>query len=732
MLVLLLAPLAGFAQGPSPLPHPDLDISLGGEVYCEVVLPDGSVVVGGSFEAVNGTPRHNLAKIQPNGELDAAWSPTPDGNVYALAADAAGDVYAGGDFTHIGAVVRDYIAKLQGTGTGAVVADWNPSPNAGVYALAADPAGDLYAGGSFTSIGGVSRGYIAKLTGDGVVDTGWNPSADGGIGVMALNSSGDLFVGGAFNFIGGQVRVNLAKLDGTNGAADPEWSPQPDGYIYAMAVDANDDLYIGGIFTAVGGRMRSYLAKLQGTGSGAADSSWNPSPDDYVLDLLADANGDVYVGGYFSQIGGQMRAGIAKLSGGGVGAAYAGWVPSISGVIDALAINADGTALYVGGYLGEPGSLTHAWAALDASTGETGAGGTITVPGTVEAIAEQPDGGTIVGGRFSLANGVERHGLLRLEPDGTLDPAWNPSANDTVTALAVDASGDVYAGGAFFQVGGQARSYIAKLSGTGTGAVDVNWNPSANDWVYALALDSNGNVFAGGSFTAIGGLSRERIARLNGAGYGIADPDWDPGADGVVYSIAVDSSDNVYAGGGFSHIGGQARNFAAKLSNAGMGAVDPDWKPNADGSVQVLLPDDAGHVYAGGNFLYIGGKPRNHIARLSASGAGAADATWDPSADASVRALAMDAAGYLYAGGRFTHIGGQARNYLASLSVRGSGAAGPAWNPSADDIVNALGVSASGTIYAGGAFTKVGGQSRAGLAGFDGSDLIFASGFERP
>src|SRR5690606_41687065 len=60
-----------------------------------------------------------------------------------------------------------------------------------------------------------------------------------------------------------------------------------------------------------------------------------------------------------------------------------------------------------------------------------------------------------------------------------------------VQPLAVNNSGMVYAGGFFNNIGGKPRDYIARLSGSGTGAADANWNPSSDDVVIALALDGS-------------------------------------------------------------------------------------------------------------------------------------------------------------------------------------------------------------------------------------------------
>lgn len=351
--------------------------------------------------------------------------------------------------------------------------------------------------------------------------------------------------------------------------------------------------------------------------------------------------------------------------------------------------------------------------------------------GGVFAMARQANGGMIIAGNFTSAGGVGRSGLLRLQPDGTLDPQWNPSANGIVWAVAIGPGGAVYVAGEFTSIGSVSRGRVAKLSGDGAGAVDPAWNPSASSTVRSLAIDASGAVYVGGVFNNVGGQTRSRIAKLSGNGNGAADPAWNPSANEVVRVLVADGG-VVYAGGDFSSIGGQTRNRIARLSGSGAGAADPAWDPSASSAVSALALDGQGNVYAGGSFTSIGGQARNRIARLSGSGAGLADPAWNPSATAPVSALVVGVNGAVYAAGGFTNIGGASRNYIAKLSASGSGSADPDWNPKANWHVNSLLVGgAGGAIYAGGIFTEMGDQPRIGLAAIPGGvEVIFANGFQ--
>src|SRR6266566_3383021 len=145
--------------------------------------------------------------------------------------------------------------------------------------------------------------------------------------------------------------------------------------------------------------------------------------------------------------------------------------------------------------------------------------------GAVHAVVVQPDGKILIGGDFTTLspNGgpaVTRNYIARLNPDGTLDTAFDPNANSSVYAIAVQADGKILAGGLFSSIGGQTRNHIARLDAT-TGLAD-SFDPNANIDVYSIAVQADGKILAGGLFSSIGGQTRNHIARLD-ATTGLAD-----------------------------------------------------------------------------------------------------------------------------------------------------------------------------------------------------------------
>jgi trimeric autotransporter adhesin len=640
-----------------------------------------------------------------------------NGLVTSVVVDGSGRVYLAGGFSQVGPRIGHGLSLT--TSDDQPAAGW-PDVNGQVDAVTSDGSGGWFIGGEFSYVGGVARNGLAHIESDGTVDPSWDPDVTGGA-VDALAVSGSkLFVGGSFSSVGGQALANLAEVSTTGaGAADASWDPEPSCNEYGTCVDAlvvsGSELFVGGAYSAIGGQALSNLAQLSTLGSGAADTSWDPDPNAFVYSFVLSGS-DLFVGGSFTTIGGQSRSLVAELSTTGAGAADATWNPNpglykdqIDGVY-AMALS--GTDLFVGGIFG-------------------GIGG-------------QPDG--------NLAE-------LSTEGAGAADPSWDPSGNEspTINALAVS-SGELYVAGSFGEIGGARVDDLARVSLTGTGTADANWNPNVNNNVDALGV-AGSDLYAGGAFTSAGSLNinRDGLARLNPDG--TLDQTWDPtfgGFGSLQLSSAElydaggsrilrfptagtgdsyaswelnsgdDSIDALALSGDELYVGGveyddPGSGLLVRLSTTGTGMADPSWNPDPNGEVNSLAVSGSA-LYASGEFTSIGGQSRDGIAKLSTTGMGAADPTWNPNPTfsssesyPSVGPLALSS-NSLYVAGYFTSIGGQTSNGLADLSTTGTGQADPTWDPDPNGSVSALAVSGS-DLYVGGYFTMIGGLPRSYLAG---------------
>jgi trimeric autotransporter adhesin len=179
-------------------------------------------------------------------------------------------------------------------------------------------------------------------------------------------------------------------------------------------------------------------------------------------------------------------------------------------------------------------------------------------------------------------------------------------------------------------------------------------------------------------------------------------------ANGVVFAI-VAVGNTLYFGGAFSQVGPATGSAVPVDSTSGLPVTG---FPKVVGSVSAVAADGSGGWFIGGNFTSVGGVPRSNIAHVMADNTVSA---WNPIADDVVNALVVNGS-TIYAGGAFTSIGGQTRNSIAALNAT-TGLA-TSWNPNATGTVYALAVNSS-TVYVGGTFTNIGGQARNNIAALD-------------
>ncbi len=225
--------------------------------------------------------------------------------------------------------------------------------------------------------------------------------------------------------------------------------------------------------------------------------------------------------------------------------------------------------------------------------------------------------------------------------------------NNTVESLALDASGNLYAGGAFTSTygGGVSANRIAKWNGTAWSALGAGMNSD----VAAIAVDGGGNVYAGGYFTTAGGISANYIAKWNGSSWSALSS----GMNNYVCALALDAGGNLNAGGAFTTAGNTSASCIAKWN----GSVWSAFGGGLNSPVSSLALDSNGGVYAAGSFTLAGDTSANHVAKWN----GSAWLALGSGTDNVITAITLCGKN-LYAGGLFTTAGGKASAYYARWS----------------------------------------------------------------
>jgi hypothetical protein len=187
-------------------------------------------------------------------------------------------------------------------------------------------------------------------------------------------------------------------------------------------------------------------------------------------------------------------------------------------------------------------------------------------------------------------------------------------------------------------------------------------------------------------------------------------PDSTDKVGGTVYALAQ-AGDLTILGGTFGRVGGKPRSNVAAIGLDGK--VDPTFLPATDGKVDALaVSSDGGTVYLGGRFTTVNGVPRANLAAVDAV-TGALIDSWQADTvglKPDVKALTVFG-DRLYVGGAFAGIDGTGLKRLVALDSAGN--VDRKFAARANRTVTEVKVSPDGSIvYAGGAFTKLGGQVR--------------------
>ena len=226
--------------------------------------------------------------------------------VFALAVSGP-RLYAGGQFTTIGGVTRRRLAAVD-MATGSVVTGFNPWPDWTVKAVAVSPDGArVYATGGFGNIGGAARPGAAEVLATTGRATAFAPTA-GGVGLaLALTPDGRRFYFATTN-------NRLYAYDPAVGNA-PVYVIQTSGDTQAIAASATE-LYFGGHFSQINSQRvkRSRIASAR-VADGVV-TAWNPGANGYMgVWALATTPDALLVGGDFTRIGGKPRSGVARFLG---------------------------------------------------------------------------------------------------------------------------------------------------------------------------------------------------------------------------------------------------------------------------------------------------------------------------------------------------------------------------------------------------------------------------------
>lgn len=195
----------------------------------------------------------------------------------------------------------DYlVAKIEG--------EWQvvgtAAPNNNVFAIAEAPNGDVYVGGSFTSIGGVAgANRIARWDGENWNALETNGIDDGDVRDIAFGADGIVYIGGQFTLIGAVIHNYIASYDPSADTFSQMGAEQGlSDFVYGLCVDKDGFVYAAGFFltTRLAGTTLNRMAKYDPDTDLFAGIGAGPGVDEHCLKCIVDLDGTtIYFVGIF-------------------------------------------------------------------------------------------------------------------------------------------------------------------------------------------------------------------------------------------------------------------------------------------------------------------------------------------------------------------------------------------------------------------------------------------------
>lgn len=508
-------------------------LTITGSINSLLILPDGKILIGGSFSAIGGQDRYRLARLNADGTIDATWAgpvvnTTYSGNITRIYPADAGRFYC----VHANGVV----SLINADGSRAA---WYT----GVFAV---PTRDTVVRSTDSAMCGIDQGSSATVTlrivsittGLAVLTIPFSgASQSSNPPKLLMQSDGKLVVIGSFDrysitgqpgtfYVPGAIRINPDNTIDTS-FMPPAMNP---AVISGAALFPDDGMILFGT-AAFYGKTSPTPGQALRLESGEFDDRFfsevanvGVSGTPSVNAVAFTPDGMIYVAGLFNTVNSNPALGLPSHTARGLARLFS------DGSVDT-------------GF-GDPGIKTTL----------SGVGS-----GTVQGIDIQPDGKIIAGGNFQHIHSLPTdRRVFRFNPDGSMDPSFEAALiqragviSNGINGLKLQPDGKVLVWGSFNEIEGAPQVALARLNADGsrdTGFQNPNFTfPASSFWLYGVAIQPDGKIIVGGQFTQVNAVTRNRLARLNADG--TLDETFVPGHSGsnVVNSLDLLSDGRVVA-----------------------------------------------------------------------------------------------------------------------------------------------------------------------------------------
>ncbi len=302
------------------------------DVFRVIAQPDGKILLSGDFNSFNGETINRLMRLNSDGTPDTTFNTNLgtgfDDYIYEVALQDNGKILVGGSFLNFNGNERNLLVRLNSDGT--EDADFYTNLGTGfdgnLYDIVVQPDGKILVSGDFLNFNGDTHNTIVRLNSDGTEDTDFYTNLGAGFDdtmtydSVAVQDDGKILVGGYFSNFNGHERNKLIRLN-SDGTEDTDFYTNlgtgfVGNYIASVAIQNDGDILIGGDFTQLNGNNRNRLVRLNSDGTEDTDFYTNlgtsfANGNTYTV---LQSDGDILVYGSFTSFNGNVRNRLVRLN----------------------------------------------------------------------------------------------------------------------------------------------------------------------------------------------------------------------------------------------------------------------------------------------------------------------------------------------------------------------------------------------------------------------------------
>lgn len=692
-----------------------------------IVQPDKKIIIVSHSAYYNGNVKVRIVRTDSNGNVDSSFNVGTGFNFSAMCAalQADGKILVGGEFTSYDGKTTNRIARLHPDGSLDTTFRIGKGAQSFVTSIVVQPDKKILVAGGFGFFNDTFFNGIVRLFPNGNIDTSFKVgSGIAQINSVAVQNDGKIILVGNFiKYDNTNNAVRIVRVD-VSGRLDTTFKsgqgfPKPPE---CLAVQADGKILVGGDFTSYNTVARNRLVRLNTDGSLDTGFSIGSGFNKLVSSIIVKADSSLIIGGGFDQFNGSTRYQLAGLTkngnldssfthafvGGGISSicefdnnrlmmvgnfSYYGGIYRFganriyqSGKVDLtfnsptgfdydvhkVVVQSDGKIL-VGGFFSIYNGVPKSSLVRLLPNGEldtsflTGTGFTNTFggPTDIRVIAIQTDGKILVGGGGVnyFYNGKKINPLVRLHPNGVLDTTFTASITSAPNALTIQADGKI-----LVSIG----SGIKRLNTDGSNDATLNqgsgFSGGSGGDVTAILVQPDGKIIAAGNFTSYNGTSRQRIIRISATGAIDNSFSIGNGFDGRVSTMTFGNNGSIWVGGsGFSKYNGTSRNKIARLKSDG--TLDTTFKPGSGFSSEVfsIIAQKDGKILVAGSLYQYDTTTIGHLLRLDSTGKIDSSYNYNHKFNKKVTTIDLQYGQNIIAGGFFTAHHTAARNRIARV-----------------------------------------------------------------